>query len=499
MLEIIDPVAGSIPSLATYANDPRFATLVSDLRSEAAQALPKVRGRIWMVNSTATGGGVAEMLPGLVTLLRELGFKVSWAVMGSDRPEFFRLTKRIHNLLHGQIDAGTDLGPDDARLLEAVGQANADQLAPHLAPDDLLVLHDPQPLAMGSLLAEKRGLRAIWRCHVGLDERNAATRAAWRFLQPLLDNYASAAFSAPEYIPSFLAGRASVLHPGIDPFSHKNRHLTVSKLMGILVNAGAQTAYEPVPTPDFPVPVRRLMPDGSLAVPREMGLLFRPIVLQVSRWDRLKGWRPLLDGFVRLKAQARAGQIDGLSPRNQRRLDLARLVLAGPDPASVADDPEGVAVFNDLRAAYLGLDPADQADVALLVLPMDSRKHNALIVNALQRCATVVVQNSLREGFGLTVTEAMWKRHAVLGTHAVGIRTQLRDQIDGLLTRDPNDPDEIAAHLRTLLATPRSRYEMGGRAYRRVHERFLVFSQLSRYMSLFLRTLGGSSQFFPPS
>jgi len=494
MLEIIQPSTSSIPSLATYANDPRFASLVTELRSEAEQALPRVRGTVWMVNSTATGGGVAEMLPGLVTLLRELGFKVNWAVIGSERPEFFQLTKRIHNLLHGQVEAGINLTSDDARLLEQVGQANADELAPHLGPEDLLVVHDPQPLGLGKALARRPGLPTIWRCHVGLDERNAATRAVWRFLEPLLATYTTAAFSAPEYIPSFLAGRASVLHPGIDPFSHKNRHLTVSKLVGILVNAGVQAAHEPVVTPGFPVPVKRLMPDGSLAAPGEMGLLFRPIVLQVSRWDRLKGWRPLLDGFLRLKAQARAGQqVAELSPRNRNRLDLARLVLAGPDPASVADDPEGMAVFRELREVFLALPPVDQADVALLVLPMDSRKRNALIVNALQRCASVVVQNSLREGFGLTVTEAMWKQHAVLGTQAVGIRTQLRDQIDGLLTQDPNDADEIAGHLRALLTSPKARYDMGSRAHRRVHERFLIFSQLSHYLELFLRTLSEKS------
>ncbi|MBN2573625.1 MAG: glycosyltransferase [Deltaproteobacteria bacterium] len=493
MLKLVDPANGNTPSLARYADDPRFTALVGELHSEARQVLPNVRGCVWMINSTATGGGVAEMLPGLIMLLRELGLRVNWAVIGSERPEFFALTKRIHNLLHGETSAGIALGPDDSRLLENVGQANAEGLLPHLGPDDILVVHDPQPVCLGKDLARRRGLRAIWRCHVGLDERNAATQAVWRFLRPHLDGYAAAAFSAPEYIPSFLAGRASVLHPGIDPLSHKSRDLTVSKMVGILVNAGIQTAHEPVPTPDFPVPVRRFVADGKLVTPGEIGLLFRPIVLQVSRWDRLKGWRPLLEAFVRLKARVRAGGASALSPRNQRRLELARLVLAGPDPAGVADDPEGAEVFRELCDAYQGLSPADREDVALLLLPMDSRKRNALIVNALQRCATVVVQNSLREGFGLTVTEAMWKRHAVLGTHAVGIRTQLRDRIDGLLTRDANNPEEIAANIEALLTAPRARYDMGGHAYRRVHERFLVFAQLSHYLSLFSRTLGIAS------
>jgi trehalose synthase len=489
MLKLVDQISTGVSSLAHYADDPRFATLVRDLRFEAQQVLPEMRGNVWMVNSTATGGGVAEMLPGLLSLLRELGFRVNWAVIGSDRPAFFSLTKRIHNLLHGETSAGTELGAEDARLLEAVGQANADELAQHLGPQDLVVVHDPQPLSLGRALAQQRGLPVIWRCHVGLDERNAATRAVWHFLRPQLDGYAAAAFSAPEYIPSFLTGRASVVHPGIDPFSHKNRDLSVTKMMGILVNAGLQPAHEPVPTPNFPQPVLRVMPDGSLAVPGEFGLLFRPIVLQVSRWDRLKGWRPLLDAFVRLKARVRAQATGELSPRNQRRLELARLVLAGPDPSGVADDPEGAEVFAELRAAYLGLAPADREDVALLVLPMESRKRNALIVNALQRCASVVVQNSLREGFGLTVAEAMWKRHAVVGTQAVGIRTQVRDRIDGLLTRDPTNADEIAANVAALLTAPSMRYEMGSHALRRVHEHFLIFAQLSHYLSLFSRVL----------
>jgi trehalose synthase len=487
MLKLIEPDSERVSSLARYAEDPRFTTAVSELRSEAAQVLPEVRGTIWMVNSTATGGGVAEMLPGLMNLLRELGFQVKWAVIGSDRQEFFALTKRIHNLLHGQTSAGIDLGPDDARLLESVGRANASELSPMLGPEDILVAHDPQPVCLGQALVRERAVPAIWRCHVGLDEHNEATRAVWRFLQPFLADYAASAFSAPEYIPSFMAGRASVLHPGLDPFSHKNRDLTVSKMMGILVNAGLQTAYEPVPTPDFPSQVRRFMADGTLQVPGEIGLLFRPIVLQVSRWDRLKGWKPLLDAFLRMKARARAGATHELSSRNQRRLELARLVLAGPDPAGVSDDPEGVAVFRELCETYKGLSPADREDVVLLLLPMDSRKHNALVVNALQRCATVVVQNSLREGFGLTATEAMWKRHAVLGTQAVGIRTQIRHNIDGLLSRDANDPDEIAANIEALLVEPKVRYEMGGHALRRVHDHFLIFAQLSHYLSLFSR------------
>jgi len=482
--QIVEPRTSKVVSLENYAADARFAPLVRDLRAEARLVAPRLPGTVWMVNSTAQGGGVAEMLPTLVVLLRELGIKTRWAVIGSDKAEFFRLTKRLHNLLHGELKAGVDLGAADFALLDEVGRTNAEALRPHLGPGDVLVVHDPQPIGLGTSLKKELGLRALWRCHIGLDERNAATRAAWSFLKPWLADYERAAFSAPEYIPSYLAGRAQIIHPGLDPHAHKNRELSIPKMVGILCNSGLQPAHEPVPTRHYAQQVRRLDVDGSLRTPGELGLLFRPIVLQVSRWDRLKGWRPLLDAFGKLKKRVLAGEFADLPLRNRRRLELSRLVLAGPEPAAVADDPEGQAVFADLRETFLRLDPAIQADIALLVLPMGSRKENALVVNALQRCASVVVQNSLREGFGLTVTEAMWTRQAVIGTHAVGIRQQIRDTIDGRLTRDPNDSAEIAEHIKDLLVTPRERYELGRSAHRRVHDTFLVFSQLSRYLRL---------------
>jgi trehalose synthase len=487
MLQIVEVEASTKVSLDSFAADARFAAVVRDLRTQAAQAKP-FRGSVWMVSSTAQGGGVAEMMPGLVTLLRELGIPARWAVIGTDLQEFFRLTKRLHNLIHGDASAGIELGPVEARLLEEVGRANAEELAPHVSPEDVVVVHDPQPVVLGGLLKRERGVRAIWRCHIGVDTRNAATRASWRFLRPFLTAYDRAAFSAPEYIPSFLADRATLLYPAIDPGSHKNREFSVNKMVGILCNSGLQAKHEPVPTDDFADLVLRVLPGGGLEPPSELGLLFRPIVLQISRWDRLKGFGPLLEAFAEVKRRLRRGDVGALSERNRRRLELARLVLAGPDPRGVTDDPEGRQVFDELCAAYGALAPDLQADVALLSLPMRSRKENALIVNALQRCASLVVQNSLREGFGLTVAEAMWKRQAVLGTTAVGIRQQIRDGVDGRLTRDPTDAHEIAAHLIDLLTQPGSRYAMGRSAQRRVYDEFLVFGQLRRYLELFAQT-----------
>jgi trehalose synthase len=198
--------------------------------------------------------------------------------------------------------------------------------------------------------------------------------------------------------------------------------------------------------------------------------------------DRLKGWRPLLQAFQRLKADAPAPPAEG--QRHRRRRELVRLVLAGPDPGSIQDDPEARDVLAELVADYRTLPPAVQADVALLTLPMASPKRNALMVNVLQRSAVVVVQNSLREGFGLTVTEAMWKRAAVLASSARGLRLQIRDGLEGRLVEDPEDVDALARALDAVLADARSRELWGNRARRRVYDEFLVFTQLQRWLEL---------------
>ena len=165
-------------------------------------------------------------------------------------------------------------------------------------------------------------------------------------------------------------------------------------------------------------------------------------------------------------------------------MDLVRLVLAGPDPASIQDDPEGKEVLEELHAAYLELDPALQDDVAVVTLPMSSARHNALIVNALQRASSVVVQNSLREGFGLTATEAMWKGVCVVGTRACGLRQQIRSGIDGILIQDSQDPDEIARRLDDILQEANKRDYMARNGKQRVHREFLIFKQLCDWLSV---------------
>jgi trehalose synthase len=394
---------------------------------------------------------------------------------------FFRLTKRIHNLIHDFGQPGFSV--EERTAYQAVSLKAAKALAKRVGPEDILVVHDPQPLGAGAEVKRLTGVRTIWRCHIGLDRHTAATDAAWDLLRDFAQAYDHTVFSAPEYIPAYLAGKASVIHPAIDPLSHKNRDLSAHKLVGILCNAGLMKSYHPVLTPGWEHQALRLHPDGRFLPACEgdgFGLMFRPIVTQVSRWDHLKGWMPLLEGFLRLKHRRRWKK--STSTRHKRRIKIAQLVLAGPDPAVIQDDPEGQEVLTSLCEFYRRLKPADQESVVLLSLPMASRKQNHLMVNVLQRCSTVGVQNSIQEGFGLTATEAMWKRVPVLGTSACGLRLQIRDGIDGRLTGNPNDPEEIAEKLDDMLSHPVQRDLYSRNSQRRVYDRFLVFTQVQTWL-----------------
>lgn len=475
-------------SLGEYGSHLHLEHSVSGLEASARRDVRRLRSRkIWMINSTAEGGGVAEMLPKLVSLMRGLGLNVDWLVVGGGDQAFFRLTKRIHNLLHGTGDP--HLTSQDRALYERVSRDAAAALRERMSPDDLVITHDPQPLGVGACLKEKLGVRIVWRCHIGLDSTNARTEAAWRFLRPWASTYDRVVFTFPEYVPAFLADRADIISPAIDPMSDKNRHLSVRKIAGVLKNSCLDGAAKPVVPPQFEHPARRLQTDGSFAPasePEPIEILYRPIVTQVSRWDRLKGWLPLMDAFTKLKTTPNGRAAS--SEEHKQRLDLVRLVLAGPDPSAIQDDPEGLEVFEDLCTKWAELPEDVQKDVVLLVLPMHSRAVNALMVNALQRCSSVIVQNSIQEGFGLTVTEGMWKRNPILGTYAVGIRNQVRDGVDGRLVSNPENSDEVAEVLDEMLADPKLREEMAHNGQRRVSERFLIFTQVRSWLSV-LNTL----------
>jgi trehalose synthase len=473
-------------SLDDYAAVGQLAPAVDALRDAAETFVPRLDGRtVWHVNSTAQGGGVAELLPPQIKLMRDLGVDARWLVMETNRPEFFALTKRIHNMIHGAMQREFTAG--DRSLYEEVSRANAEALLQYVRPDDVLLVHDPQPLGAGARVKRRHpGMRTVWRCHIGLEEDLPVTRAAWDFLRPYASVYDRAVFSVGEYVPKFLADRASVIHPSVDPLGHKNRELSLHKLVGILSDSGLTEPHWPLLAPPWPEGAQRLQGDGTWEAatsPEDIGLLARPIITQVSRWDKLKGFEPLLAAFRALKLGLVSRPAHDV--RHRRRLELVRLVLAGPEPSSIQDDPEGLLVLKSLRSRYLALEPDVRDDVALLALPMGSRKANALMVNALQSSSDVVVQNSLREGFGLTVTEAMWKGKPVLGsTRACGVRLQVRDGVDGALVSNPEDPEEVAEAMHRMLADEDQLETWGNNAQRRVYDEFLIFGELRRWLEL---------------
>ncbi|MGD9973822.1 MAG: glycosyltransferase [Desulfatirhabdiaceae bacterium] len=474
--------------LDDYGNLTYLSGVVQNLKLSAQTLAPKLKGRtVWMLNSTARGGGVAEMMPCLIKMLSDLHVRTKWLVMGARDPAFFEVTKRIHNLIHDFGAPG--FSARDKSIYQAATREAADSLAKIVDPEDILVIHDPQPLGVGAELKRRIGIRTIWRCHIGLDRHTPATESAWKFLQPHALTVDHAVFSAVEYIPPYLVGKASVIHPAIDPLSHKNRELSAHKLVGILCNAGLMKSHHPVLTPNWDHQALRLNPDGQFLPAHAgggIGMMFRPVIAQISRWDHLKGWIPLLEGFLKLKKRYRHHK--KMTDRHHHRIEISRLVLAGPDPSGIQDDPEGQEVLTALCQTFFKMKPEEQKSVVLLSLPMASIKQNHLLVNVIQRCATVVVQNSLQEGFGLTVTEAMWKRIPVMGSSACGLRQQIRDRIDGCLTSNPRDPDEIADILDDMLSNPIQRDLYGRNAQRRVYDHFLVFTQVENWLRVLADT-----------
>jgi len=488
MIQTIDIRNGKrLREYKTYAH---LSGMVDDLQAIARPIARKLQGKtVWMINSTANGGGVAEMLPKMVGMLRQLGVPTQWLVFSPENEAFFHLTKRIHNLIHDLGQPG--FSADEKALYEAVSKAAADQLEKMIPPGDLLVVHDPQPLGAGAELIARTGIRSIWRCHIGLDQQTPNTRSAWAFLEPYAAPYDHAVFSTPEYVPSFFEGRCSIITPAIDPLSHKNRDIASPDLMEILYKGGMiQNGHHRHLNPAWKRKVLRLNAGGKFVRTNDgdgFELLFRPTVTQISRWDRLKGWDSLIEGFVGLKRKYRSNG-HATSPHGLR-LAATQLVLAGPEPSAVQDDPEGKGVLDDLCSFYRDLPPADQKDISILSLPMSSRPRNHLMVNALQRSSALVVQNSLQEGFGLTATEAMWKRIPVLGTSACGLRRQIRDGRDGRLTRNPADSREIADKLERMLVKPARLEKWGRSAQKRVYRNFLVFNQIEKWLRCIGETL----------
>lgn len=458
----------------------RFEPLVGSETMEALfQAAAEFREHfghrvVWNVNSTAVGGGVAEMLQPLLGYTRGAGVDTRWLVIGGE-PEFFELTKRIHHALHGSRGDGRALDDEARAVYQAATDANAAELLERIQPKDIVLLHDPQTAGLAPVLMA-HGARVVWRCHIGIDVPNEETERGWAFLQPYLKDVPAYVFSRAEYAPPWLdRSRLTVVQPSIDAFSAKNQELSADRVRSIVIGTGLVAGTLPA-DPDHGF----LRADGTPSRVERVADVFRlgepapfdaPLVVQVSRWDPLKDMAGVMEAFVR-------GVTEGLVP------EAAHLLLAGPDVRSVADDPEAPAVFEDVVRRCEALEGAVRERIHLANLPTDDVEENAAMVNALQRHASVVVQKSLQEGFGLTVTEAMWKARPVIASAVGGIRDQIEHGVSGMLHAPPDDLEGFGRLLGQVLGDDSLAAALGRGARDRVREHFLGVRHLMQYADL---------------
>ena len=475
----------AVPAMAPE----RFASVLSPGEYEALlglveQAARELHGRvIWNVNSTAKGGGVVEMLRPLLGYCRGAGVDARWAVIPG-QPDFFAITKRIHNRLHGFVGDGGPLGDWEREVYEQTLTASAEELAELVHPGDIVILHDPQTAGLGAAVRET-GATVIWRCHVGIDVANDHAHAAWDFLRGyVLDAHAFVFSRAGFAWDGLPRDRISVIRPSIDAFAPKNAEQERGQSLAILAAAGVLADDVSV----YPMFTRS---DGTPGrVERQAEMLEEealeadvPVAMQVSRWDQLKDPVGVLGAF--------AGHVASHG--------AAHLLLVGPSTAAVADDPEGAQVLDEVRAAWHELPAPIRRRVHLCSLPMEDVEENAAIVNALQRHADVVVQKSLAEGFGLTVAEAMWKRRAVVASRIGGIRDQIEDGRSGVLLPDPRDLEQAGAAITGLLADNDRAREMGIAAQRRVQQQFLGPHHLGRYFEVIHRVASQREHYSRPA
>jgi trehalose synthase len=389
-----------------------YAALLGQGEIDELRVLAKpLRGRsIEMINSTAVGGGVAEILNRLLPLAEELELNMRWEVMtGGDG--FYGVTKAFHNALHG---APYHADAKDFEIFLACNERNRARLP---LDAEFMIIHDPQPAALIDG-RKKNGNHWAWRCHIDLSHPN---RAVWDFLDRFVARYDAAMFSSPEFsralpIPQYL------FYPAIDPLSEKNRELE----SGFVARTLAEYQIDPQ----------------------------RPILTQISRFDRLKD--PV--GVIR-------------AYRIVKRYFDCQLVLAG---GSASDDPEGAVVLKEVQQEANG-----EADIHIIELPAWA----PLEVNALQRASTIVIQKSLREGFGLTVSEALWKKKPVVASAVGGIPVQIIHKHTGLLA---HSVEGTAYQIRFLLSHPEIAAKLGEHGHEHVKENFLITQKLKRYMTLFL-------------
>jgi trehalose synthase len=363
------------------------------------------------VNSTSVGGGVAEILTRAVPILRELGVDVRWDVIkGNSR--FFRITKNIHNALHGVEIETTE---DEWNYFLEVNRQNAEDLD---LTSDIIFVHDPQPIA---LVENKKdsGSKWIWRCHIDITKPQMRVM---NLLKPYIERYDASIFSSPRFARSDIGTKKILIPPSIDPLSDKNKELPDETISSI---------------------VERFDIDRD-----------RPIVTQISRFDKLKDQAGVIKVYQKVK----------------KHIDC-QLVLAG---GGATDDPEGLQVYKTIESTA-----ENDPDIHVILLPPSSD----IEINALQRASTIILQKSLREGFGLTVTEALWKAKPVIASAVGGIPMQITHKYSGILVYSLAGADY---YLKELLSQPEYAKSLGLRGREHIRNNFLITRHIRDYMLLFL-------------
>jgi trehalose synthase len=362
------------------------------------------------INSTFVGGGVVEILSRLVPLLNQLGVDVRWQII-SGEARFFKVTKKLHNALHGKVEPVSD---DEFSLFLETTEKNLNQID---FSGDIMFIHDPQPAA---LIAKKSdiGKKWIWRCHIDISQPDSRV---WEFLKQFVINYDAAVFSSPNFAQE-LSIRQFFAPPSIDPLSDKNKELPAEAVNAVLAKYGLNQD--------------------------------KPLILQVSRFDRLKD--PL--GVIKVFELV-------------RKNFACQLVLAG---GIASDDPESEEVLAEVKERAGG-----NPDIHILDIPPGSD----IDINALQRAATIIMQKSLREGFALTITEALWKAKPVVASAVGGIPLQVRNRLTGLLC---HSIEGAAYTLRQILANPDYGRWLGRNGREHVRQHFLITREIRDYLLIFL-------------
>jgi trehalose synthase len=447
---VINPVevgAAEIERYRALVDGEMWSELESTMRELAAG----LKGRtLWNVNSTAHGGGVAELLSALIPYERGAGIDERWVTIEGS-PEFFAVTKKIHTLLHGVASDASAIHPDERAEYERTMSRNGEALLKMVRPKDVVVLHDPQTAGLAPAL-RRHGAHPVWRAHIGVDKPNDQARTVWDFLRPSLEAADGWIFSRRSYVWEGLdSARVHILPPCIDAFTPKNVDLASGDVGAILAAAELLEGSQERIRPEIPRITRRAVMSGPPLPPEAR------VVLQVSRWDRLKDPLGVMEGFAR-----------HIAPHSN-----SHLVLAGPVADSVKDDPEQPEVFAELGSRAGMLPPEIRDRVRIAQLPMEDEDENAVLVNALQRHAAVVVQKSFAEGFGLTVAEAMWKGRPVVASNVGGIEDQIEDQKSGILV-EADDLEAFGRAVVGLLHDSQRAEQLGAAAKARVARHFLV-------------------------